>query len=130
LRFGNIDSEQVEEAGISADETMMKSLDASEAIQRLADGWNPYIIDVRRRDERAQNRIARSDDFCPHEEIDSVIPRIPENRDVLLYCLGGVRSSIAIAHLIQSGLDSTRLFNLEGGIAGWSAVDPDGIIYG
>jgi len=130
LKFGNVESEQVEESTIDADETMMQSLDASEAIQRIEGGWNPYIIDVRRREEREQNKLARSDDFCPHEEIVSVIPRIPDDRDVLLHCLGGIRSSIAIAHLIQSGFDSTRLFNLEGGIAGWSAVDPDGIIHG
>jgi rhodanese-related sulfurtransferase len=130
LKFGNVESEQVEKAAIDTDETMMQSLNASEAIQRIEGGWVPYIIDVRGRREIDQNKLARSDDFCPHDEIVSVIPHIPDDRDVLLYCLSGMRSSLAIAHLIQSGFDSTRLFNLEDGIAGWSAVDPDGIIHG
>jgi rhodanese-related sulfurtransferase len=52
-----------------------------------------------------------------------VLPGIPRDREVVLYCHAGVRSAAAARRLQAAG--HTRVWSLRGGIAGWSAeVDP------
>ena len=50
---------------------------------------------------------------------ESVLSNIPRDRDVLVYCQSGMRSSAAIQALVSAGYDPAHLFNLERGFAGW-----------
>ena len=96
----------------------------------MKEGWAPYFIDVRSQHENQEARIAKAVDICPHTEIMSAIDRIPRDADILVHCRSGMRSQIAIMHLIQAGYDGAKLFNLSDGIIGWARVDAEGIIQG
>ncbi|HWX49653.1 MAG TPA: rhodanese-like domain-containing protein, partial [Roseomonas sp.] len=53
------------------------------------------------------------------DQAEAVLGAIPRNRDVLVYCQSGMRSSAAIRALVSAGYNPARLFNLERGFAGW-----------
>jgi adenylyltransferase/sulfurtransferase len=55
---------------------------------------------------------------------------IPSNQDVVVVCRSGMRSQMAIMLLNQSGIESTRLFNLTGGIMAWAQIAPEDIVHG
>ena len=109
---------------------MFHEIDSANAIARMKDGWSPYFIDVRSQQENHEARIAKAVDLCPHTEILSAISRIPKDVDVLVHCRSGMRSQLAIMHLLEAGYDSMKMYNLSGGIIGWADVDPEGIIQG
>jgi rhodanese-related sulfurtransferase len=95
-------------------------LTAREVAARRAEGWAPFVLDVRRADEAAQRSLPFTDARIAHREIGDHLDEIPRDRDVLVYCASGVRSRTAIGTLRAAGF--RRLFNLEGGISAW--VDP------
>lgn len=56
---------------------------------------------------------------------DTLLARIPKDREVVVHCRSGVRSADVIAMLGEAGYDFDRLFNLDGGILAWAdEVDP------
>ena len=130
LKFTNSDNEHIEEPNPSQVGLMFHEIDSANAIARMKDGWSPYFIDVRSQQENHEARIAKAVDLCPHTEILSAISRIPKDIDVLVHCRSGMRSQIAIMHLLEAGYDSMKMYNLSGGIIGWADVDPEGIIQG
>jgi adenylyltransferase/sulfurtransferase len=130
LKFGNDASEQVEEPNPTPLESMFHSIDSAKALAKMNDGWAPYFIDVRSQGEWNQARIAKSVDICPHDEILSAISRIPKDGDVLVHCRSGMRSQLAIMQLIEAGYDSSKMYNLSGGILEWAEINPEGIIQG
>ena len=130
LKFGKIQNKQIQEPSASKQNLMFSSIDAGQAIAKMSEGWEPYFIAVRSQEEWQQASIATAEYLCPHTEILSHISSIPDNRDVLVQCRSGMRSELAIMHLIQAGIDSSRLYNLADGIIGWAERDPEGIIYG
>jgi adenylyltransferase/sulfurtransferase len=95
-------------------------LTANEVMARRAEGWAPFVLDVRRADEAAERSLPFTDARVMHKEIGEHLDEVPRDRDVLVYCKSGVRSRTAIGTLRAAGF--TRLFNLEGGIVAW--VDP------
>lgn len=130
LKFGNSENKQVHESNAPQAGQMFQEINSKAAIARMGEGWTPYFIDVRSKQENDEARIAKAVDFCPHTEIATALERIPKDSDVLVHCRSGMRSQIAIMSLIQAGYDGAKLFNLSNGIIGWAEVDPDGIIYG
>ena len=130
LKFTNSDNEHIEEPNPSQVGLMFHEIDSANAIARMKDGWSPYFIDVRSQQENHEARIAKAVDLCPHTEILSAISRIPKDVDVLVHCRSGMRSQLAIMHLLEAGYDSMKMYNLSGGIIGWADVDPEGIIQG
>jgi molybdopterin/thiamine biosynthesis adenylyltransferase/rhodanese-related sulfurtransferase len=52
--------------------------------------------------------------------VDTVINAIPRDREVIVYCRSGGRSTDVIRALRDLGFDPRRLVNLEGGILGWA----------
>ena len=130
LKFAASNSQHVHESTPIEGDSMFHSIDAKATLARMSEGWNPYFIDVRSNQEWEQARISHSVDLCPHDEILSAIDRIPKDRDVLVQCRSGQRSQLAILFLIEAGYSAERMYNLDGGIIGWSAADPDSIIHG
>ena len=130
LKFGNEFSGQIEESSPVPLEPMFHSIDSAKALAKMNDGWAPYFIDVRSQGEWNQARIAKSVDICPHDEILSAISRIPKDNDVLVHCRSGMRSQLAIMQLIEAGYESTKMYNLSGGILEWAEINPEGIIQG
>jgi molybdopterin/thiamine biosynthesis adenylyltransferase/rhodanese-related sulfurtransferase len=107
---------------------MIAEITVEEAIQKRENGWSPFILDVRSEMEFNQARIATVDLHIEHTSVQSIMNDLPADRDVLVHCKSGVRSQMAIMLLAQSGFDSSRLFNLTGGILAWHATKPDEII--
>ena len=124
-----IDSgQEVQKGKVSHGEIMIAEITVEEVIQKRDNGWSPFILDVRSQMEYSQARIATVDLHIEHGRVQSIMNDLPADRDVLVHCKSGVRSQMAIMILQQSGFDSSRLFNLSGGILAWHAAKPDEII--
>lgn len=100
-------------------------LSAAAVAARLAEGWAPHWIDVRKPQEWAIVQLARAERFVPHEQVVAEgLPGIDLNAPILLQCKSGARSAIAAAALVAQGY--TDVTNLDGGILGWiDVVEPN-----
>jgi len=105
--------------------------------QRLDNKEDLFILDVRNPEEW---EIANLEDvspitFIPKPQIliaadeissgrkrreDTVIGRIPRDREVIVHCRSGARSTDVIKVLRGLGYSADRLVNMEGGILAWS----------
>ena len=121
--------QQVEKDEVSA-ETMMQSITVPELKSKQQGGWNPFIIDVRSDEELEQARLSTFDLHVIHDVATTASDEIPQDRDVVVMCRSGMRSQMAIMLLHQSGIDSTRLFNLTGGIMAWAQIAREDIVHG
>ena len=121
--------QQVEKHEVSA-ETMMQSITVPELKSKQQGGWNPFIIDVRSDQELEQVRLSIFYLHVIHDVANTASDDIPQDRDVVVICRSGMRSQMAIMLLHQSGIDSTRLFNLTGGIMAWAQIAPEDIVHG
>ena len=101
----------------------MEEITPTELKQRLDNGDDLQIIDVREDSEVAIGRIPNS----KHIRLAEVLSRLDEidpNRETVVHCKMGGRSARAIDALQRSGFKG-KLINLRGGIIGWSNdVDP------
>ena len=101
----------------------MEEITSTELKQRLDQGEDIQIVDVREDVEVAIGRIPNS----VHIPLAQVLTRMNEidpNRETVVYCKMGGRSARAIDALQRSGFRG-KLVNLRGGIIGWSnEVDP------
>jgi rhodanese-related sulfurtransferase len=106
-----------------ATQQQMPEITATELKQRLDNGDDIQIIDVREADEVAKARIPNA----IHIPLGQVINRMSEidsERETVVHCKMGGRSARAIEALKRSGF-SGNLTNLKGGITAWSnEVDP------
>ena len=81
------------------------------------------VVDVRSPSEWLSGRIPGSLGL-PKPDLESALnqagaPPLPKDRDIVLVCQSGLRSSAMIKALAAAGYDSARLYNLEQGMAGW-----------
>ena len=101
----------------------MEEITPTELKQRLDEGDDIQIIDVREDNEVAIGRIPNS----KHIRLAEVLSRMDEidpNRETVVHCKMGGRSARAIDALQRSGFKG-KLINLKSGIIGWSNdVDP------
>ena len=106
-----------------ATQPTMPSITATELKQRLDNGDDIQIIDVREANEVAIGTIPGS----IHIPLGQVLNRMEEidpARETVVHCKMGGRSARAIEALKRSGY-SGNLMNLTGGILAWSSdVDP------
>ena len=84
---------------------------------RMAAGWAPFILDVRKPHELEIVKLSY-DSTIPHEDVGARLAEIPRDRDVLVHCKMGGRSANAAAVLAKAGY--TRVTNMEGGITAWA----------
>jgi len=94
-------------------------LSAELAARRVAGNGTPVVVDIRAPGERAQKRIGGSV-HIPLTRLLERIGEIPTDRQVLVYCAGGYRSSIAASLLQRAG--RTNVSELAGGITAWEAA--------
>ena len=101
----------------------MQSITATELKQRLDNGEDVQIVDVREANEVAIGTIPNS----IHIPLAQVLERMSEidpSRDTVVHCKMGGRSARAIEALQRAGY-AGNLANLTGGIIAWSNdVDP------
>ncbi len=96
----------------------MEEISSTELKQRLDNGDDIQIIDVRENSEVAIGRIPNSV-HIPLAQVLSRMNEIDPNRETVVHCKMGGRSARAIDALQRSGFTG-KLLNLRGGIIGWS----------
>jgi sulfur-carrier protein adenylyltransferase/sulfurtransferase len=106
-----------------AAQTTMDEITATELKQRLDNGDNIQIIDVREPNEYEIAQIPNSK-LIPLGQVLNRMNEIDPNRETVVHCKMGGRSAKAIDALQRSGFTG-KLINLAGGITAWSnEVDP------
>src|SRR6266568_9534076 len=113
--FSPIDYEQF--CAARRDEEAIPTMSAQE-LKRKMDAREPFeLIDVR---ETFEYEIARIDGakLIPLGEIAERADELPRDRPIVVHCHSGRRSAEAVRLLQQRGFGN--IYNLEGGIDGWS----------
>jgi adenylyltransferase/sulfurtransferase len=101
----------------------MEEITPTELKQRLDNGDDIQIVDVREDNEVAIGRLPNSI-HIPVGQILNRMNEIDPKRETVVHCKMGGRSARAIEALKQSGFQG-KLVNLKGGILRWSdEVDP------
>ena len=101
----------------------MEEITPTELKQRLDNGDDIQIVDVREDNEVAIGRLPNSI-HIPVGQILNRMSEIDPSRETLVHCKMGGRSARAIEALKHSGFQG-KLMNLKGGILRWSdEVDP------
>ena len=101
----------------------MQEITATELKQRLDNGDNIQILDVREPVEVAIGTIPNSI-HIPLAQVLNRMSEIDSSRETVVHCKMGGRSARAIEALKRSGFTG-KLTNLKGGIIAWSnEVDP------
>jgi rhodanese-related sulfurtransferase len=94
-------------------------LSAALSAELLATSEPPVLVDVRAPREREQKFIDGSVSM-PLNQLPQRAEELPKNRELLVYCAGGYRSSIAASLLQQKGF--ARVSEIAGGMAAWDAA--------
>ncbi len=84
--------------------------------EKIESGEDFFLLDVRTAMENAAQAIEGSH-LIPVQELAYRVAEIPRDKDIVVYCRIGNRSSFACAYLARLGY---RVKNLEGGIALWN----------
>jgi adenylyltransferase/sulfurtransferase len=101
----------------------MPEISATELKQRLDNGDDIQIIDVREPNEVAVAKLPNSV-HIPLAQVVNRMAEIDPSRETVVHCKMGGRSAKAIEALKRSGYTG-NLMNLKGGITAWSNdVDP------
>lgn len=91
--------------------------------QRLDEGWEPFVLDVRGASEADLVSFDFVDHLHPHSSITEIAADLPKDREIVIHCRSGARSAMACMQL--AGLGFGQLYNLEGGILAWAReIDP------
>jgi rhodanese-related sulfurtransferase len=91
------------------------SISSSEAKARI-DGSNPpYLLDVREPHEFKDGHIPGAR-LVPLGDLAARLSDMPRDREILVVCRSGNRSSRATKQLNKAGL---KAINLQGGMIGW-----------
>ena len=72
------------------------------ALRSAASDDGPYVLDVRRDDER-RNRAIIGSQHVPLHQLTRRALEVPADRDVWVHCAGGYRASIAASLLVRAG---------------------------
>ncbi len=102
----------------------MQEITATELKQKMDNGDDFQLIDVRQSDEYAFAKIEGAK-LIPLGEIVKRINELDDSKELILQCKAGGRSAHAIKFLTQAGYQG-KMSNLKGGITAWSNdVDPN-----
>jgi adenylyltransferase/sulfurtransferase len=106
-----------------ATQQQMPEITATELKQRLDQGDDIQIVDVREPHEVAIAKIPNSI-HIPLAQVVNRMSEIDPARETVVHCKMGGRSAMAIQGLTRAGFTG-KLLNLAGGITAWSNdVDP------
>lgn len=83
-----------------------------------------FLLDVREENEVEICRIDGSV-HIPMNLIPLYLDKIPDDKQIVIYCHHGVRSLNVAYYLVNNGFDDDTLYNLKGGIDDWAIeIDP------
>jgi phage shock protein E len=90
-------------------------LQPAEAQDKLKSAAKPFLLDVREPEEFRQSHIQGAT-LIPLGSLQSSLGRLPKNREILVICASGSRSSSATKALIAAGYQA---LNVRGGMGNW-----------
>lgn len=96
----------------------MQQLTPQELKEKLDSNADVLLIDIREDWERELYNIGGI--HIPMGEIPARLADIPNDKEVVLYCEKGIRSTIAIQRLETLGFQN--LINLSGGMKAWKSI--------
>jgi len=98
----------------------VRQLQTSALAEWLADADRPppVLLDVRRPEEFAISHLPKAIRVDPNSAAAKLIPKFQPNREVVVYCSAGSRSSALAARLQRAGF--LHVHNLEGSIFQWA----------
>jgi len=96
---------------------MIKDINCAELLRRIQSGEKLHLIDVRMPYEYAGGHIPGTINL-PLPDVESNLPGVPADAEVIMICQAGVRSAAACER-VQSNYPN--LYNLTGGTCGWIA---------
>jgi rhodanese-related sulfurtransferase len=95
-----------------------RNMRPEELNEKLKAGEDLFLLDVRTPQENAVHAIEGSY-LIPLNELSYRVQEIPKNKEIVVYCRIGSRSSFACSYLSRLGY---KVNNLEGGIVLWNLV--------
>lgn len=100
----------------------MDHITATELNQRLQQGDEPLLLDVREPHEFNYCHIGGSVNI-PMSQVFAELAKLDPRQETVVICHHGMRSSQIANFLITNGFE--KVINLKGGVAAWaSQVDP------
>lgn len=115
-------------ARVSRREVGPQTITVQELADRLTNGDDLFLLDVR---ERPEFELCHLDGavLIPVSMIPNNLKRIPTDRPVVVYCHHGIRSGNVISYL-STQTELTNVYNLVGGIHAWATeIEPEMAIY-
>jgi phage shock protein E len=91
------------------------TINVQELQEKLKDGKQPFLLDVREPDEFLSGHIAGTK-LIPLGELSSRIKEVPQGREIVCICASGNRSASAARKLIAAGF---KALSLENGMIAW-----------
>jgi rhodanese-related sulfurtransferase len=85
--------------------------------KEMIDKGDVFILDVRTQEEYNTGHI-RNSTLIPVQDLSKRLNEVPRDRDILVYCRTGGRSTAASEILANNGF--TRIYNMKGGITEWT----------
>lgn len=102
----------------------IKTVDTKSFAEKLDSDKNPQLLDVRTPEEYSSGHIRNaanvnwnSDSFATE------VKKLDKNKTVFVYCKVGGRSAQAANKLAELGF--SEIYNLDGGIMKWNALNPE-----
>ncbi|MBK9123732.1 MAG: rhodanese-like domain-containing protein [Chloroflexi bacterium] len=97
-------------------QTDSSNISAVEANERIANGAT--VVDVRQQQEYVDGHI-KGAKLIPLNELSSRMNELPKDRELVIVCRSGSRSSVATRQLNGAGYNAV---NLSGGMIAWSGA--------
>lgn len=94
----------------------LRNYNANDFEKEIERSSNHVLIDVREKTEYSKGFIPGAVNI-PLSELKRRLDEVPKNREILLYCRGGMRSKQAAFILKKNGY--TKISQLQGGILSW-----------
>lgn len=108
--------------GLSGDDSDDLNITPHRLKQKLDNGENILLLDIREEIEYKINRLNGSQ-LIPPYLIPLRMHELDRSKEIVLYCKNGIRSLNALKYLKDAGFE--RVKNLEGGINAWiDQIDP------
>lgn len=97
-------------------QTDASNISATEANERIANG--ALVVDVRQHQEYVDGHIQGAK-LIPLNELPNRMNELPKDRELVIVCRSGARSSVATRQLNAAGY---RAVNLNGGMIAWNSA--------
>jgi rhodanese-related sulfurtransferase len=101
----------------------IERITAATLAEQLGGPAPPAVLDVRAEREWRDERIRGSLNI-PLGRLQERLDEVPRDRQLVVHCASGYRSSIAASRLRRDGFE--EIADLVGGIGAWTASRPDG----